>query len=203
MSHMDAMVEAAKPIARARVAVLRELAPLSLLDRATVLAQVMVDMETPAASTAPPPDRPKAPPPKRREEPEPPPSPPQARPSPRSGAGKSQARMKPGDAPSRALPGKTTGEAAAAVADVVAKQPGLAASEIAQALGSTRDRMTRTVRLAMKLGLVVQKGSKSSTRYYPPDTSPLPPKVPSLSSAQKNHLDKTNHRRGGSSATTS
>jgi len=107
-----------------------------------------------------------------------------ALPAPRPGAGTKPTRSLPkappgtsrggnlaaeGKSQSKIFQGKTMREVAEAIATTVKQHPGIGASEIAAQLGSTRDRLTRTIRFATKLKLVVQRGKKSSTRYFPPD----------------------------------
>lgn len=175
-SMMDAMT-AARQRTCVRLAVLRAVEELPPAERIAVLADALVQIEqgsSAPALVAPPADVDEArPPPKRKAVPEEEPvaGPPDARPSPRSGAGTTATRSQGKSAQSRALPGRTTRQAAEDVADVVRKHPGIVAREIATMLGSNRDRLTRTVRLATSLGLIRQVGKKSSTKYYPPDAT--------------------------------
>lgn len=173
-SMMDA-VTAARQRTCVRLAVLRAVEALPTAERIAVLADALVQIEqgsAPASAPAAATDEAR-PPPKRKAvlEEEPVAGPPDARPSPRSGAGTTATRSQGKSAQSRALPGRTTRQAAEDVAAVVAKHPGIVAREIASMLGSNRDRLTRTVRLATSLGLIRQEGRKSSTKYYPPATA--------------------------------
>ena len=168
-SMMDAMT-AARQRTCVRLAVLRAVENLSVSERIAVLAEALVQLEQGQASPAEEPVAQAKTPPPRKEvlQEEPVAGPPDARPSPRPGAGTTATRGQGKSAQSRALPGKTTRQAAEAVADVVRQHPGIVAREIAKLLGSSRDRLTRTVRLATSLGLIRQEGKKSSTKYFPP-----------------------------------
>jgi hypothetical protein len=215
---LDAMATA-QARTHARLAVLRALHPLSFGERIAVLAEAMLEVESPPPELAAPPPagqpapapplsenhqaptpqavwdglfapktRAKAPSPRAKPakavaspppalaptppRPEPrrkpapqevaPAHPTAARPSPRPGAGAKPTRSQ---APA---PKKKVNHLVGTVAALVAKTPGISAADIAKELQTTRARLTRTVRLAVELGLIAQRGKKSSTRYFPP-----------------------------------